>query len=120
MTEIVVKHRFSAFNINLLRYLGIWPCQDAAMVWKKTLTYIMCQVVLLNLVVFYITNLIDFLRNWGNMRIITEIMCQLSADTLLIFKIVYTLCKRTQFQKVIDVLENDLFIREQAINSHQK
>jgi hypothetical protein len=120
MTEIVVKERFSVFNINLLCYLGIWPCQGAATVWKRTLNYVMSPFVLLNLVAFYITNLIDFLRNWGNISIMTEIMCQLSADTLLIFKIIYALYKRTQFQKVIRVLENDLFIREQAINRNQE
>jgi len=120
MTEIVVRERFSVFNINLLCYLGMWPCQDAATVWKKTLNYIMIPVVLLNAVAFYITDLIDFFRNWGNIRIMTEIMCQLSTDTLLIFKIIYTLYKRTQFQKVIHILENDLFIREQAINWNQK
>jgi hypothetical protein len=120
MTETVVKERFSVFNINLLSYLGMWPCQDAATLWKKTLNYVMIPVVLLNVVTFYITDLIDFFRNWGNIRIMTEIMCQLSADTLLIFKIIYTLYKRTQFQKVIHILENYLFIREQAINWNQK
>ena len=120
MTEIVVKERFLVFNINLLCYLGMWPCQDAATVWKKTLNYIIISVALLNLVAFFIIDLINFLRNWGNIRIMTEIICELSADTLLVFKIIYTLYKRTQFQKVIHILENDLFIHEQAINRNQE
>jgi hypothetical protein len=88
--------------------------------WKKTLNYVMSPAVLLNLVAFYITDLIDFLRNWGNIRIMTEMMCQLSADTLLIFKIIYALYKRTQFQKVIHVLESGLFICAQAINMNHE
>lgn len=97
----------------------MWPCQDAVPEWKKTLNYIIIPVVLLNLVAFYITELIDFVINWGNITIMTEIMCQLSASTLLIFKIIYTLHKRAQFQKVVHILETDLFIREQDINKNQ-
>lgn len=97
----------------------MWPCQDAVPVWKKTLNYIMIPVVLLNLVAFYIMELIDFLINCGNITIMTEIMCQLSAGTLLIFEIIYTLYKRAQFQKVVHILENDLFIREQDINKNE-
>jgi hypothetical protein len=120
MTGMFVKGRCLVFNINLLRHLGIWPCEDGAPVWKKTLNHIMIPVTLLQIVVFFVTELIDFFINWGNITILTEIMCQMSASTLLIFKIIYTVYRRTQFNKLIHVLENNFFMPKEVINRGQK
>lgn len=120
MTGTFVKRRYLAFNLNLLSYLGIWPCKDGAPAWKKTLNHIMIPVILLQLVAFYITELIDFFINWGNITVLTEIMCQMSANTLLIFKITYMVYRRTQFHKLIDVLEDNFFVPKEVINKGQE
>jgi hypothetical protein len=112
--------KYLVFNVDLLRYLGIWPYQDGTTPWKKTLSRIMSLFIFLQLVVFYITELIDFFVNWGNIIIMTESMCQISASTLLIYKISYIVYKRTRFQKLIDVLENNFFMSEDAINKGQQ
>jgi hypothetical protein len=120
MAGTFVKGRYLVFNVNLLRYLGIWPCEDGAPVWKKSLNRIMIPFILLQLVAFYITELIDFFINWGNITVLTEIMCQMSANTLIIFKITYIVYRRTQFNKLINVLEDNFFMPEEVINKGQE
>lgn len=116
MTGTFVKRRYLVFNLNLLSYLGIWPCKDGTPAWKKALNHIMIPVILLQLVAFYITELIDFFINWGNIAVLTEIMCQMSANTLLIFKITYMVYRRTHFRKLIDVLEDNVFMSKEVKN----
>jgi hypothetical protein len=120
MTGTFVKGRYLGFNINLLRYLGIWPCEDGAPGWKKTLNHIMVPFILLQVVTFYISELIAFFKNWGNITILTEIMCQVSASTLLTFKISYMVYKRIQFNKLIGVLEHNFFMSEEVVKRGQE
>jgi hypothetical protein len=120
MTGKFVEGRYLVFYVNLLRYLGMWPCKDGAPAWKKTLNCIMIPIILLQLVAFYITELIYFVINWGNIAVLTEIMCQMSANTLLIFKITYMICRRTQFHKLIDVLEDNFCMSEEVMNRGQE
>ncbi|PSN48182.1 Odorant receptor 69 [Blattella germanica] len=94
------------FNINLLHYFGIWPSEDTRKPWKKAAYRMVSIFLLLQLILFYITELAGFYMNWGDIRKMTEAMCQITANTHLICKISYLLFNHKRFHKLLQSLNN--------------
>ncbi|KAJ9589835.1 hypothetical protein L9F63_027905, partial [Diploptera punctata] len=70
---------FLNFNIKLLHYLGVWPL-DTDTKFRKFINFLIIFSVLIQLIFFYITEIIDFYINFGSIQIMTKILCQITNE----------------------------------------
>ena len=101
------KVTYLQFNINILYYLGLWQFNNTP-TFRKIFNYIIVFSILLQLMIFYVTEFIDFYLNFGDIQIMTKLMSQVTANTLLIYRIIYYLHNHKQLEKLLVTLKYNL------------